>query len=139
MADSWPEARSQRPVASYQLATTFDPGLAGQDATANLLLDYGPGQTKVFRSRGLMQEPIEVSRSVFAAIGTFVWEGIRHILEGTDHVLFVLCLVLSLILCWPIWLYSNAFVFADTRSYLSGGQTIWQMLLGMLPDIALGS
>lgn len=50
----------------------------------------------------------------------------------------VLCLLLSLILCWPMWLYGSAFVFADTKSYLSGGQTIWQMLNGMLPDITFG-
>ena len=29
------------------------------------------------------------------AFASFVWEGIRHILEGLDHVLFVICLVIS--------------------------------------------
>ena len=36
-----------------------------------------------------------VSRSVLEAAWTFVVEGVRHILEGLDHVLFVVCLVLG--------------------------------------------
>ena len=55
----------------------------------------GPGDPQVYRSRGLLNEPVEISRSRLAAVGTFVWEGVRHILEGLDHVLFVVCLVLS--------------------------------------------
>jgi len=42
-----------------------------------------------------MAQPIEVSHSALEAAWTFVREGVRHILEGTDHVLFVLCLVLG--------------------------------------------
>jgi HupE/UreJ protein len=83
------------PVSSYAVSSNLDPGLPGQDKTANLVLDYGPGGAKVFRSRGLMHEPIEISRSTLSAIGTFVMEGIRHILEGLDHVLFVVCLVIG--------------------------------------------
>lgn len=82
-------------VSSYTLASRLDPDLPGQDQTANLILDYGPGDPGVFRSRGLMTEPVEISRSRWAAITTFIWEGIRHILEGLDHVLFVVCLVLG--------------------------------------------
>jgi hypothetical protein len=82
-------------VYDYSLSSTLDPGLEGQDQTANLLLDHFPGETKVFRARGLLEEPIRVSRSAWAAIGSFVTEGVRHILEGWDHVLFVLCLALG--------------------------------------------
>jgi hypothetical protein len=73
----------------------LDPGLPDQEKTANLVLDSGPGNVQVFRARGLLNEPIEVSRSALAAFGTFVIEGVRHILEGLDHVLFVLCLVVG--------------------------------------------
>lgn len=83
------------PVTSYSVASTLDPGLPGQEDTANLILDYAPGSTQVFRARGLLAEPVTVSRSALSAILTFVKEGVRHILEGTDHVLFVLCLVLG--------------------------------------------
>ena len=82
-------------VSEYALSSTLDPGLPGQEDTANLILDYGPGEPKVFRSRGLLEEPISITRSAFAGISTFVWEGGRHILEGLDHVLFVVCLVVG--------------------------------------------
>lgn len=86
---------SGEPVVSYSVSSNLDPGLPGQEMTANLILDYGPGSLKVFRSRGLMTEPVEVTRSALSAIGTFILEGVRHILEGVDHVLFVVCLVVG--------------------------------------------
>jgi len=81
------------PVYQYQLASSLNPGLPGQDDTANLVLDYGPGGVQVYRARGLLTEPVVVSRSALSAFATFIKEGVRHILEGLDHVLFVLCLV----------------------------------------------
>ena len=82
-------------AASYSLSSTLDPGLEGQDKTANLILDYYPGSVEVFRARGLLKDPIQISRSPWAAASTFVKEGVRHILEGLDHVLFVICLTLG--------------------------------------------
>ena len=72
-----------RTISRYQLSSQLDPGLPGQEDTANLLLDNWPGEVMVFRARGLLDEPIEVSRSNIAAFGTFVWEGVRHILGGS--------------------------------------------------------
>ena len=82
-------------VPAYAISSQLDPNLPGQDQTANLILDYGPGQPQVFRSRGLLTDPVEITRSPLAAIWTFIYEGMRHILEGLDHVLFVVCLVLG--------------------------------------------
>ena len=82
-------------VQSYAISSALDPGLPGQEKTANLILDYGGGDPKVFRSRGLMLEPVEVTQSGVGAFASFVWEGVRHILEGLDHVLFVVCLVIG--------------------------------------------
>jgi hypothetical protein len=89
--------RSGGPVYDYAVSSNLDPGLEGQEETANLLLDHFPGETEVFRARGLLDQPIEVSRSALAAVTTFVTEGVRHILDGWDHVLFVLCLALGAI------------------------------------------
>ena len=83
------------PVNQYELSSTLNPGLPGQEDTANLLLDHGPGGTEIYRARGLLDEPIRASRSSLAAFATFVGEGVRHILEGLDHVLFVLCLTVG--------------------------------------------
>lgn len=82
-------------VGRYAIADLSDPGLPGQDATANLVLDYNGDTTRTFRATGLMHAPLQISGSATAAVSTFVSEGIRHILEGADHLLFVLCLILG--------------------------------------------
>ena len=79
----------------YVVRSILDPGLPGQDETANLILDHATEPPLIFRVRGLMAQPVQVSHSILKAAWTFVMEGVRHILEGMDHVLFVLCLVLG--------------------------------------------
>ncbi|WP_444933802.1 HupE/UreJ family protein [Microbulbifer sp. JTAC008] len=85
----------EAPLGEYQLSSSLNPGLPNQEDTANLVLDYNPGKTQVFRSRGLMQEPLLITHSSIDAVKTFLAEGIAHILKGLDHVLFVLCLSLG--------------------------------------------
>ncbi|RKZ68841.1 MAG: hypothetical protein DRQ44_03820 [Gammaproteobacteria bacterium] len=86
---------SESAVYNYALSSKLNPGLPDQDETANLILDYSPSGVQVFRARGLLSEPVVVTRSVFDAVVTFIKEGVKHILEGLDHVLFVICLVLG--------------------------------------------
>ena len=86
---------SEGAVYQYALSSSLDPGLPDQDETANLVLDYSPGGVQVFRARGLLHEPVVVTRSLLDAVLTFIKEGVIHILEGLDHVLFVICLVLG--------------------------------------------
>ena len=87
--------RHQGGIHRYSLSSSLDPGLAGQEETANLILDYAGDNTRILRITGLMVEPVTVSRSVWKAAATFVREGIQHILAGYDHVLFVVCLLLG--------------------------------------------
>ena len=82
-------------IYAYNFGSSLDPGLPGQEELANVLLDYFPGETKVFRATGLLHEPIAISRSALAAALTFIREGVGHILSGLDHVLFVVCLALG--------------------------------------------
>lgn len=89
------EVASIEPVAAYSLASNLDPSLTGQEDTANLILDHAEGQTQIYRARGLLTEPVLIARSSTAAAYTFVVEGVHHILEGPDHLLFVICLVLG--------------------------------------------
>ena len=86
---------SEGAVYQYALSSSLDPGLPDQDETANLVLDYSSAGVQVFRVRGLLHEPVVVTRSLFDAVVTFIKEGVIHILEGLDHVLFVICLVLG--------------------------------------------
>jgi hydrogenase/urease accessory protein HupE len=85
----------QGAATSYLLSSSLNPGLSGQDKTANLILDYYPGNVEVFRARGLLEEPVSITRSPWAAAATFIKEGMLHILDGLDHVLFVICLALG--------------------------------------------
>ena len=86
---------SEDAIYQYALSSNLNPGLPDQDETANLVLDYSPSGVQVFRARGLLNEPIIVTRSVFDAVVTFIKEGVKHILDGLDHILFVICLVLG--------------------------------------------
>ena len=93
---------SESAIYNYALSSNLNPGLPDQDETANLILDYSPSGVQVFRARGLLYEPIVVTRSVFDAVATFIKEGVVHILEGLDHVLFVTCLVLGAMRLKPL-------------------------------------
>ena len=117
------------PVYAYSFSSTLDPGLPDQDETANLLLDYSPGGVKVYRLRGLMQEPVEVTRSVTDAVLTFVGEGIKHILEGLDHVLFVVCLVLGAMRLGPLLWRVTGFTVGHSVTLTLG-------FFGFVPDAA---
>ena len=105
---------SQSTIYEYALSSSLDPGLPDQDETANLVLDYSPGGVQVFRARGLLHEPIMVSRSVFDAVVTFIKEGVNHILEGLDHVLFVICLVLGAMRLKPLFFRVTGFTVGHT-------------------------
>ena len=79
----------------YSLQSRLNPGLPDQEDTANLVIDHRTTEPLVYRVRGLLNEPVTVSRSVLDAVLTFTKEGVVHILEGLDHVLFVFCLILG--------------------------------------------
>lgn len=93
-------------VSRYTFSSSLNPGLPDQQDTTNLLFDHYPGETLMFQQRGLLEQPLRVSRSAWAAAYTFVGKGIQHILAGYDHVLFVLCLILGAVsfssLLWRI-------------------------------------
>lgn len=82
-------------VTSYSLASSLDPALEGQEDTANLIVDHYGQDTQIYRISGLLQQPVDIVHSVWAAAFTFIEEGVRHILRGYDHVLFVACLVIG--------------------------------------------
>jgi len=78
-----------------ELKSTLRPGLPEQEDTANLIVVTADGGTDVFRVRGLLDTPITVTQSALDASLSFIKSGVVHILEGLDHVLYVICLVLG--------------------------------------------
>ena len=87
--------RHDKTTNRYSLASSLVPNLPGQQETANLIVDYAGQEPLIFRLTGLLAEPVEISHSAWASLLTFVVEGVKHILAGYDHVLFVVCLVLG--------------------------------------------
>ena len=83
------------PVNIYQLSFMWNPKLDLQQETANLLLDHFPGNTRIYRFTGTLKDPVEISNSALAAFATFTIEGIVHIIQGWDHLLFVACLAIG--------------------------------------------
>ena len=46
-----------------------------------------------------------------------------------------LAFVLSVLMCWPIWLTGSAFVYPDTKAYFDGGKEIWSIFENRLPGL----
>lgn len=105
---------------SYQISSIADPGLPGQDETANLLLDYRDDAIRTYRARGLLLDPMSITGSVTSAVSTFVIEGIRHILEGLDHVLFVLCMILGAATLRNLFARVTGFTIGHTVTLIMG-------------------
>jgi hypothetical protein len=114
------QVQADQAIRDYSLSSSLNPGLEGQQDTANLILDYYPGETLVFRERGLLDEPLHISRSQFSAAFTFVQEGIKHILAGLDHVLFVLCLVIGAASLGNLLLRVTGFTLGHTVTLIAG-------------------
>ena len=84
------------PKDSFAFSSTLAAELPGSDLTENLLRFYrADGTVSVYRARGPLRTPIVGGASPLTLAATYVYQGVRHILEGADHVLFVLCLTLG--------------------------------------------
>ena len=62
---------------------------------ANIFLDTVGNEKRITRAAGLMREEVVLNTSALTAARTFVDQGVWHILDGLDHVLFVLCLTIG--------------------------------------------
>ena len=84
------------PKESFFFSSSLAPELPGAELTENLLRFYRmDGTVSVYRARGALTTPLAGGASALAFAATFVFHGTRHILDGWDHLLFVLCLVLG--------------------------------------------
>ena len=138
VTDAMLRYRTGAPVYAFSLGSTLDPGLPEQDKTANLILDHFGGESLVFRKSGLLATPIEISRSPLKAALGFVWEGIVHILEGLDHVLFVLCLTIGALrlgaLIWRI----TGFTLGHTATLIAGFFGVVPQAAWFIPAVETG-
>ncbi len=119
--------RTAGPVDDFAFASRLRPGIEGEERFANLLLDHAGGETKIYRAQGMLDTPITVSRSILTAAATFVTEGVRHILDGSDHVLFVLCLTIGAVTLGSLLWRVTGFTIGHTITLIAG-------FLGYAPD-----
>ncbi|PVB60177.1 HupE/UreJ family protein [Labrenzia sp. 011] len=86
----------------------------------NHFLDWKGGGVEMRDVSGQLTDPVILERSLPETIGRYVVEGVKHILEGPDHVLFVICLVLaSASLSRLIWTVSG-FTIGHTVTLIAG-------------------
>ena len=99
VGDTVLDLRIDYPVADssgeIRFSSTLPRGVAGDALIANLFLDYQNGERRITRVSGPLQYPVVLDSSHWRAARTFVVQGIEHIFQGADHVLFVLCLTLG--------------------------------------------
>lgn len=121
VVDVWLQYRGGDALSGYRVSSNLDPGLPGQEETANLVVDYADIPPEIFRIKGLLDQPVEISNSRWAAASTFVVEGVRHILSGYDHLLFVVCLVLGAaalpVLVWRVTGFTLGHMLTLTLGY----------------------
>ena len=111
---------TEQPISQYRISSTLNPGLEGQEDTANLILDHVNNDALVFRETGLLATPVAVSRSVWSAAQTFIVEGIKHILVGADHVLFIICLTIGALSLANLLLRVTGFTVGHTITLIAG-------------------
>ena len=129
VVDVWLQYRGADVLSGYRVSSDLNPGLPGQEETANLVVDYADIPPEIFRIKGLLDQPVEISNSRWAAASTFAVEGVRHILSGYDHLLFVVCLVLGAaalpLLVWRVTGFTLGHMLTLTLGYF-----------GYVPDFA---
>lgn len=118
---------SDKPITRYFFSSSMVPGLDGQEDTANLILDHYGDDVLIFRETGLLTDAIKISRSALQASATFLVEGVKHILGGFDHVLFVICLVLGALSIGALVWRVTGFTLGHTVTLTSG-------FFGFVPD-----
>ncbi len=116
-------------VDSFTFQDHFQPNLEFQDSIANLILDHYPGSTRIHKLTGLRHEPVKIENSEVAAIATFIFHGMKHILEGLDHVLFVLCLTVGAVSLGSVIWRVTGFTVGHTFTLIAG-------FLGFVPSAA---
>jgi hypothetical protein len=103
------------PIRSEQSAFSIRPRLERLGIKVNIVLRFLPpgGEARAFDLHG---DPglVRLDPSWYQAALRFIHSGFIHILEGTDHLLFVLCLVVPFRRFWPLAAIVTAFTVAHS-------------------------
>ena len=86
---------TNKKIKKYTIQSLLNPGLPKQEETANLIIDHTNKKPNIYRITGLLDKSVNITNSAIKAFSTFVVNGFIHILEGYDHILFILCLIVG--------------------------------------------
>ena len=107
------------PIRSERSDLSIRPRLERLGIKVNIVLRFLPpgGEARAFDLHG---DPglVRLDPSWYQAALRFVYSGFLHILEGTDHLLFVLCLVVPFRRFWPLAAIVTAFTVAHSITLL---------------------
>jgi len=119
------------PIASEQSKFSIEPRLARLGLQVVTVLRFLPpgGAERAFELQG---DPgvVRLDPSWHQAVLRFVESGIRHILNGTDHLLFIACLVIPFRRLRPLLIIATAFTVAHSITLLAsafglGPEGLW--------------
>ena len=84
-----------KPLQRLTISSTLAPNLPGFDKMPNLVINHLGGERNISRIKGLLEDPRDIGDSWRSSMLTFVRHGVEHIIEGVDHILFIVCLTIG--------------------------------------------
>src|SRR5262249_54674712 len=119
------------PVRSERSQFSIRPHLERLGIKVNVVLRFIPssGETRAFDLHG-DQGLVHLDPRWYQAALSFVYSGFLHILGGTDHLLFLLCLVVPFRRFWPLVAIVTAFTLAHSITLIAtalghGPDALW--------------
>ena len=119
------------PIRSVRSQFSIRPNLERLGIKVNVVLRFlpSPGEVRAFDLHG---DPglVRLDPRWYQAALTFVYSGFLHILGGTDHLLFLLCLVIPFRRFWPLVAIVTAFTVAHSITLIAtalghGPDALW--------------
>ena len=86
----------------------------------NVLFFHQGGAVRTYTTAGTLMSPVQLNPSLAGAARMFLLAGCEHILQGWDHLLFVLCLVLGTLRLKAVALRITAFSIGHSLSLGAG-------------------
>ena len=86
----------------------------------NHLFDWQGGGVQRIEVVGQLTDPVTMERNLPRTLARMIGEGVRHILEGFDHVLFVVCLTLASRGLRPLQVAVTGFTIGHSVTLIAG-------------------
>lgn len=100
---------SERPLSgTIEVLSGFPAiGLDAGMTIENVIIDARPASPVTYVETGQLERGAAINGSRLYAVRTFLWQGVRHIAEGPDHVLLVVAIALAVGMTWGLlWMVS---------------------------------